>query len=105
MRTKPPVQKPDPGILNCRVKISNQKEENPPADFFNVEIYGTIPVQQEKLYAILQISIADITDRFKKPKPVHSSVKQHRQKNSLLFCYRADLGWISKAESTLFGSS
>jgi tellurite resistance protein len=102
MRTKVPARKPDPGILNCRVKISKQKEENPPTDFFNVELYGTIPVQQEKFYAILQITISDITHRFRNPKPVHSAVKQHRQKNSLIFCYRADLGWISKAESTLF---
>jgi len=102
MRTKLPARKPDPGILNCCVKISKQQKQNIPADVFGIELYGTIPVQGEKIYATLQITISDITHRFRNPKPVHSAVKQHRQKNSLIFCYRADLGWISKADRTLF---
>ena len=102
MRTKLPDRKSDPGTLNCRVKISKQQKQNIPADVFGVELYGTIPVQGEKIYAILQITISDITHRFRKPKAVYSAVKQYRHKNSPIFCHRAELGWISKADRTLF---
>jgi uncharacterized tellurite resistance protein B-like protein len=102
MRTKLPDRKPDPGILNCRVKISKQQKQNPPTDFFNVELYGTIPVQDEKIYALLRITLSDITDRFHKPKAAYGVAKQCRQRNSLAFCHRAELGWISKADRTLF---
>ena len=101
-RTKPPELKPDPGVLNCRVKISKQQNQNISADVFGVELYGTIPVQGEKIYALLRITLSDITDRFHKPKAVYDFAKQCRQRNSLAFCHRAELGWISKADRTLF---
>jgi tellurite resistance protein len=102
MRTRLPDRKPDPGTLNCRVKISKQQKQNIPADVFGVELYGTIPVQGEKIYAILQITISDITHRFRKPKAAYSTVKRYQHKNSLIFCHRTELGWISKADRTLF---
>ena len=101
-RTRPPELKPDPGVLNCRVKISKQEKQNIPVDIFGVELYGTIPVQDEKIYALLRITLSDITDRFHKPKAVYGVAKQSRQRNSLAFCHRAELGWISKADRTLF---
>lgn len=98
--TGPSVQT-DPNIFNCRVQPRGAKKDNCALDAFIVEIFGSIHAPSGMHNATVQILITDITEGIVKAKPVHSVVKQYQILDSRVFCYKADLGKLPEAESTL----
>jgi len=79
-------------ILNCRVKLAEQKVENRTCEVFVVEICGSIHSTGSSQYASLKISIDDITDGAGGAGPVHGKIRQWQAQDSPAFCYSADLG-------------
>ncbi|MHC4557586.1 MAG: tellurite resistance TerB family protein [Planctomycetota bacterium] len=93
----------DMSILNCRVKLAELKEDNSVLDAFSVEVRGSIHAPVDRHYARLRISILDVTEPAPKTKEVQASVKQWQMPNSLVFCYKADLGKLPQKITTLPG--
>ena len=91
-RSMGPFPQPDIGVLNCRVHLTRQEEENCDFDVFAVEICGSIRAPSDTRCAILRISIMDVTDGAPKAKPVHARIKQWQLQDSPVFVYSADLG-------------
>jgi hypothetical protein len=87
--------KPDPNVLNCRVQLTGQE------DAFTVEICGSIHATSDMHYAIVQISVTDITDGITQAQPVHSRVEQWQINDSPVFIYNADLGKLPNHVTTL----
>jgi len=90
-----PSAEPDPDVLNCRVRLTGQE------DAFTVEICGSIHATSDMHYAIVQISITDITDGIPQAQPVHSRVEQWQIQDLPVFVYNADLGRLPNHVTTL----
>jgi hypothetical protein len=90
-----PSAEPDLKVLNCRVQLTAQE------DAFTVEICGSIHATSDMHYAIVQISIADITDGIQHAQRVHSRLEQWQMQDSPVFIYNADLGKLPNHVTTL----
>ncbi len=71
-----PSELHDPEVLNCRVKLTRQKEADCAFDAFTVQIGGIIRAPSDMHYTTLQILLTDVTDEAYDAKPVHSRMKQ-----------------------------
>jgi tellurite resistance protein len=96
-----PSDGPDLRCLNCRVQLTQQKEEDGVFDAFGVQIAGAIRALSDMHYVIVQISITDVTDGIEQAKPVHSRVEQWQMDGSPVFVYHADLGRLPNHVTTL----
>lgn len=92
---------PDLRCLNCRVQLTQQKEEDGVFDSFGVQIAGAIRALSDMHYVIVQISITDVTDGIEQAHPVHSRVEQWQMDDSPVFIYHADLGRLPNHVTTL----
>ena len=90
-------------VLNCRVKLTELKEDKSVLDAFGVEICGSIHARRDKHNALLRISILDVTEPAPKAKEVQASVKQWQVPGSLVLCYKAELGKLPQKVTTLPG--
>lgn len=91
-------------ILNCRVKLTELKEDNRVCDAFSVEFCGSIHAPSDMHYTTLSISILDITDGMPNAKPVQTRIKQCSDssgQNPFAFCYKAELGKLPQRVTTL----
>ena len=95
------TERPDLRVLNCRVQLLKQKDENCCFDAFSMEICGSIHTPSDMHYTIARILITDMTDGISKAKPVHSCVKRWQMQDSPAFCYNVDLGKLPKRDTTL----
>ena len=94
----------DMSILNCRVRMIEQKEGNTVIDAFAVEICGLIHAPDDMRSATLRISILDITDGSSEAKAVRARNPQGApsgESNSSEFCYAAELGRLPRQTTTL----
>ena len=96
-----PFEQPDMRVLNCRVQLTRQKNDNSGFNAFSVEICGSIRAPSDMHYTIVRILITDVTDGISKAKPVHSCVKRWQVQDSPAFCYNADLGKLPNRDTTL----
>jgi hypothetical protein len=92
---------PDLRFLNCRVQLTQQREEEGVFDAFGVQIAGAIRALSDMHYVIVQISITDVTDPIGQAEPVHSRVEQWQMHDSPVFVYHADLGRLPNHVTTL----
>lgn len=94
---------PDLNVLNCRVQLIKQEEQNFFHDIFDVQIAGSIhaPSDMQDVDATLQISITDVTDGIAKSKPVLTRDKQWFSPDKPAFCYNAFLGKLTNQTNTL----
>jgi len=92
---------PDLRALNCRVRLTKQKNGSTLSDVFCVEICGSIHAPGGMHYAIIRISIADIADGITRTQPVHSRVKQWQIQDSPVFVYSGELGRLPNQVTTL----
>ncbi len=88
-------------VLNCRVRLTRQEKSEAAFDVLTVEICGSIHAPGDACFAVVRISITDVTDGIDKAEPVHSRVGQLHIKDSPVFLYNADLGRLPNADSTL----
>jgi tellurite resistance protein len=88
-------------LLNCRVKLKEEKKDNCVINIFGVELSGCIHAPADENDAVLQITIADITDGLLKAKPVHSYTKQWRTQYCPDFCFNNNLGTLSEPMTML----
>lgn len=88
-------------VLNCRVRLTRQKENNCESDVFTVGICGSIHAPSSADHAAIRISITDITDGIAKARPVHSHLKQWQTERPPIFRYEADLGRIVGKGTTM----
>lgn len=94
----------DMDILNCRIKLSERKEDTSGLDAFIVEVCGSIHAPGHMHQTTLRISILDVTDGMPKAKPVRALVEKWSELNGLdrsLFCYKAELGKLPHRVTTL----
>ncbi len=106
-----PKANPNPGIkpsaqldltvLNCRVQLTKQQENNSDSDAFSVEICGSIHAPQDVSSANLSISIVDVTEPKSQGEPVQALVKQWQMPDSSVFCYNAELGKLPHQVTTI----
>jgi len=94
---------PDLSVLNCRVQLIKQKEQNSFYDIFNVQIAGSIhaPSDTPEAETTLRILITDVTDGIAKSKPVLTRVKRWSAPGEPVFCYNAFLGKLTNQTNTL----
>ncbi len=103
-KTKPSIELPpeiDLTVLNCRVKLSEQRDGDCVYEAFDVEIYGSIHARRDVQSATLSISIEDVTYPEHKTEPVQSPVKQWQMPDSSVFCYNAKLGKLPHQVTTI----
>ena len=106
-----PKANPNPGIkssaqldltvLNCRVQLTKQQENNSDSDAFSVEICGSIHAPQDVSSANLSISIVDVTEPKSQGEPVQALVRQWQMPDSSVFCYNAELGKLPHQVTTI----
>ena len=98
-----PSAQPDLAFLNCRVQLTEQKEENCVFNAFTVQIAGSIhaPSDPPETDTTLRISIMDVTDGIDKAKPVQAKVKRWSAPGGPMFCYNTDLGKLPHQVTTL----
>jgi len=96
-----PRKKPDLSALNCRAQLEKRGQDDSAYDVFNVEISGSIHVPDDVRYAVLRISVQDITNGITEAKPVHSRLRQWQMPGSSTFIYKTDLGKISSRNINL----
>lgn len=80
-------------ILNCRVGLRKQKEDNRVCDALGVEICGSIHTASEGCQAVLKVSILDVTDGL--PLAVQMQIKPTASVSGPAmtpFCHKAELG-------------
>jgi hypothetical protein len=70
-------------------------------DSFKLEICGTIHGPEDHLETTAMIFVSDVTDGQYKAMSVRSSVDEWEMKNSGIFCYKAQLGSLPKAQTVL----
>ncbi len=88
-------------VLNCRVQLTKQQENNSDSDAFSVEICGSIHAPQDVSSANLSISIVDVTEPKSQGEPVQALVKQWQMPGSSVFCYNAKLGKLPHQVTTI----
>ena len=88
-------------VLNCRVRLTKQKQDETILNAFAVEICGSIHATSDMHYTSLRILVTDVTDGIGKSKPVESQVRQCQIRDSSTFCYYVDLGKLPRADTTL----
>lgn len=94
----------DMDILNCRIKLTEPKEDKSDLDAFIVEVCGSIHASGRMHQTTLRISILDVTDGMPKAKPVRARVEEWSELNGLepsIFCYKAELGKLPHRVTTL----
>lgn len=80
-------------ILNCRVRLTKQKDQDLAVDAFNVDICGSIHTSITACQAALKVSVLDVTDEF--PMAVQTQVRQGTGAGGPVlspFYHKADLG-------------
>jgi len=80
-------------ILNCRVRLTKQKDQDRVVDVFNVDICGSIHTSITACQAALKVSVLDVTDEF--PMAVQTQVRQGTGAGGPVlspFYHKADLG-------------
>jgi hypothetical protein len=87
--------------LNCRVRLTRQEKSETAFNALTVEICGSIHAPRDVFFAVVRISITDVTDGIDKAEPVHSRVGQWQIKDSPVFLYNADLGKLPNADNVL----
>ncbi len=88
-------------VLNCRVQLTKQQENNSNYDAFSVEICGSIHAPQGVSSANLSISIVDVTEPKSQGEPVQALVRQWQMPDSSVFCYNAKLGKLPHQVTTI----
>lgn len=88
-------------VLNCRVRLTNQQENNSDSDAFSVEICGSIHAPRNVQTATLSISIVDVTEPKSQGEPVQALVRQWQMPDSSVFCYNAKLGKLPHQVTTI----
>ena len=94
----------DMSILNCRIKLSELKEDENSIDSFNVEVCGSIHAPSKRHCTSLRVSILDVTDGLQQPKPVKANVEKWSDLSGpepSIFCYKAELGKLPQQVTTL----
>jgi len=91
----------DLSVLNCRVKLTKQEQNNSDSDAFSVEICGSIHARRDVQTATLSISIVDVTEPRTQGEPVQARVKQWQMPDSSVFCYNAKLGKLPHQVTTI----
>jgi len=94
----------DLSVLNCRVKLTKQEQNNSDSDAFSVEICGSIHARRNVQTATLSISIVDVTEPKSQGEPVQALVKQWSASggpDSSVFCYNAKLGRLPHQVTTI----
>jgi len=81
--------------------LTGQEKSETAFDALTVEICGSIHAPGDACFAVVRISITDVTDGIDKAGPVHSRVGQWQIKDSPVFLYNADLGKLPNADNTL----
>ncbi|MHC4426662.1 MAG: tellurite resistance TerB family protein [Planctomycetota bacterium] len=103
-RSQESPTQPDMSVLNCRVQLTELKEDNCVPDAFGVEICGSIHAPDSTHRTALRISILDVTDGVPKARPVQGRGKQWSspdRPNTSVFCYKAELGRLPHKVTTL----
>lgn len=90
-----------PNALNCRVRLTTQKNDSSSFDVFNVEICGIIIAPSSTPYTVVQVSITDVTDGPAAARPVHGKIKKWQMNNSPAFIYTSELGKLLNADTVL----
>ena len=86
----------DMSLLNCRVQISELKENNESYDAFNVDICGTIHAEKNGCQTFITISLNDVTDGSSAP------VQTWTNESSMsAFCRRVELGRLPQEVTVL----
>ena len=89
----------DPRILNSRVRLISRGTEDCAQDIFSMEICGTIHAPSDTHSITVQVSIVDQTQPV--IKHVEAKIKKWQEKDSSIFCYKADLGRLSGKDTTV----
>ncbi|UCE98946.1 MAG: TerB family tellurite resistance protein [Planctomycetota bacterium] len=92
---------PDPGTLNCRVRLAARRKESLTFDVFNVEIRGRIRAPADMQYTVVRISITDVTDGPGKAMSVYSKVKKWQMNGSQDFVFTSELGKLPGEDTLL----
>jgi tellurite resistance protein len=92
------ASRPDLSVLNCRVRLTTEPDDNRYVDSFSVEICGTIHAPDDTHHACVRIEMMDMAEG---GLPVRSRVKQWQKQGSAAFFYTAQLGKLPNAENTL----
>jgi len=88
------AEQPTHELLNCRVQLTKEEKGNCAVNTFGIEVSGCIHAPADENEAVLQITIADVTDGLLKGKPVHSCTKQWRTEYCPDFCFNSNLGTL-----------
>ena len=94
---------PDLSILNCRVALENQGQDDCQNIFFNVQICGTIFNPTNQSYAKASISITDVTDGIENSQPVQNRLEKWRRQDCPAFVYSVDIGNLPEGNNVLSG--
>jgi hypothetical protein len=100
MNTEPFTQ-PNLEILNCRVRLVEDKHNGSASQAFSVEICGTIYAPAACDSAIAEISVTDTTEGVNKFKPVYTFIDNGQIDYSHVFCHTAGLGRLPSEVATL----
>ncbi len=107
-RVCPVESKPDSSGTSGQVEISNgtksaghDDKDSAIFDAFSIEICGTIDATGDTHYAVIRVSITDVTDSSCEGLPVHSLISRWQIEDSPVFCYSSDLGKLACAKTTL----
>jgi tellurite resistance protein len=92
---------PDLRVLNCRIRPGREKKGNSFVGVFSVEICGSIRAPGQVENAGICVFINDITNGPARARPIHSPFKQLQNEDSRCFCYKANLGKLPSASTTL----
>ncbi len=102
-----PFAQPVRGSLDCRIRLTEQKDGDCLYDDFCVEIRGSIDAHAPLHHTEAQITITDVTaltsdkSGTSQAGPVRAKVKQQQASNSDAFVFRADLGRLPERVTTL----
>lgn len=94
-------EEPDLEVLNCRVKLGEQKKGTSIVDAFTLAICGSIRVTENTNSTSLRVSVLDVTDGACEGEPVQAQAKQWRMQDSSVFCYNTDLGKLPQQDMIL----
>ena len=87
--------------LDCRIKLTEEENENFNSETFSIEISGSIHAADSVNETFLRISMLDITDGISQAKPVYNSGEEPRISDSPVFCYQSTLGKLREKVTTI----
>ncbi len=94
--------KPDTEGFLCNIQLANEPgQDTENRDFFSISMKGTVYSPEPGHDTDVQIIIHDITDGFKKIRPVLTDVIDYQKDNSKIFLYRQHNGALPRKECHL----